>query len=282
MRFGYPGISFLVLLFAHTAVPPVSGQGQVPPLPPPAAIQVQFARDIEPIFKERCEACHGAKTQSGGLRLDTRAGALAGGYTGAVIKSGDSAGSRLIQLVSGVDAQLVMPLTGPRLTAKEIGLVRAWIDQGVAWPERSTVSNEPVREGLREASGHWAFRRPIRPPVPQPPGSSWARNAIDSFVLAKLASENIQPSPEADRGTLIRRLSLDLLGLPCRRRPRKQPHSLRTAVPMRTTVLSIVCSRPRITEKNGRGIGSIRLDTAIAMGLRRMPPDHGHGVIGNG
>jgi hypothetical protein len=109
-----------------------------------------------------------------------------------------------------------MPLGGPRLTTEQIGLLRAWIDQGAEWPEPSGISKESSPEDVHSASGHWAFRRPTRPLVPQPRSNSWARNEIDSFIMSRLEAEGMQPSPEASRATLIRRLSLDLIGLPPR------------------------------------------------------------------
>src|SRR5207302_7124764 len=93
-------------------------------MPPPAGVKVDFSRDIEPIFRERCQSCHGPKVQSGGLRLDTRAGAMAGGHSGPVIKIGRSAESRLIQLADGLQKGLVMPVGGPQLTPAQIAVLR--------------------------------------------------------------------------------------------------------------------------------------------------------------
>ena len=104
-------------------------------LPAAAKERVDFERDIAPIFQASCESCHGAKQQLSGLRLDRRADALAGGYSGAVIRPGDSAGSRLIQLVAGLEKDQVMPMVGERLTANQVGLLRAWIDQGADWAD---------------------------------------------------------------------------------------------------------------------------------------------------
>jgi len=184
-------------------------------LPSSAKIKVDFVRDVEPILKERCQVCHGQAVQSGGLRLDARAGALAGGNSGPVIKPGDSSSSKLILLVAGVRKDLVMPLTGPRLTAEQVGLLRAWIDQGADWPGSAAPEAETAQSSKpRVKSSHWAFAAPVRPNIPPVSNRSWARNPVDSFVLAKLESEKIEPSKEADRNTLIRRLSLDLIGLP--------------------------------------------------------------------
>ncbi len=174
---------------------------------PPAA--VDFRKQIEPLFKQRCYACHAGTKQLGGLRLDSREAALAGGYSGAVIKPGNAAASRLIALIDGTAKEKAMPMAGPRLTAEQVALVRDWIGQGAQWPaSAATVS------AVKPKATHWAFIAPVRPPVPPARDRRWARNPIDSFVLSKLEAEGIAPSPEVERSTLIRRASLDLTGLP--------------------------------------------------------------------
>jgi mono/diheme cytochrome c family protein len=179
-----------------------SGDG----LPPPAKTKVDFARDVAPLFEKRCFACHGPGQQMSSLRLDRKDAALKGGRSGRVIVPHDSAGSRLIRLVAGTDAdKKVMPPAGARLTAAEVGILRAWIDQGAEWPEGVSVASRP---------SHWSFQEIARPTPPVVRNPAWARNAIDDFVLAKLESEAIAPSPEAGKRQLIRRLSLDLTGLP--------------------------------------------------------------------
>jgi mono/diheme cytochrome c family protein len=201
---------YLVVIAGLLQALEAKAQGNAAMLPAAAQINVDFPRDIEPILRERCQSCHGPKLQSGGFRLDTRAGALAGGYSGPVIKPGASAESKLIRLVAGLEKALVMPLAGPRLTPEQVGLLRAWIDQGARWREQAGA----VSEKIHSRSTHWAFIPPKRPAVPEPKDMSWVRNAIDAFVLARLESEGIRPSPEANRVTLIRRLSLDMIGLP--------------------------------------------------------------------
>jgi mono/diheme cytochrome c family protein len=176
-------------------------------LPPPVAEKVDFARDVQPIFVQHCQTCHGPDKSEGGLRLHRRDDALSGGDSGKEIEPGKSADSRLIQLVSGADPDRLMPPEGERLTAKEISILRAWIDQGAQWPFESDSKTS-------KGASHWSFQpiKPHTPPTVQ--NTAWVRNSIDAFVLARLEAEGIQPSPEADRTTLIRRLSLDLLGLP--------------------------------------------------------------------
>ncbi len=175
-------------------------------LPPPVETRIDFAKDVRPLLEKHCFACHGEKKQESGLRLDRKEALLKGGDLGKVIEVGNSAKSRLIQYVGGVDPQKVMPPEGAPLKPEEVGVLRAWIDQGIVWPGTD--------ESTSEKSAHWAYQ-PIRraaPPVVKK--SDWVRNPIDQFVLAKLEARGLAPSPEADRYTLIRRLSLDLLGLP--------------------------------------------------------------------
>jgi hypothetical protein len=171
-----------------------------------ADIPVDFKRDIQPIFAERCYGCHGPEKHKGGLRLDRKADALAGGDSGKVIVPGKSAESLLITNVSGIDPDNLMPPKGKGepLGSGQITLLRAWIDAGAPWPDDAAAPRPK----------HWAFERPARPILPRVKNRQRVRNSIDAFVLARLERENLIPSPETDRMTLIRRLSLDLLGLP--------------------------------------------------------------------
>jgi len=171
----------------------------------PAAGPVEFVRDIQPIFAQHCYSCHGPEKPKGGLRLDRKPDALAGGDSGRVIVPGRSAASLLVHLVGGLDPDRLMPPKGERLTPKQISLLRAWIDQGAAWPEDSPLPT-PTK--------HWAFKAPARPEPPKVKNGKWVRNPVDHFVLARLEREKVRPSAEADRATLLRRLHLDLTGLP--------------------------------------------------------------------
>jgi hypothetical protein len=154
-----------------------------------------FNRDIQPIFQRRCYVCHGPQVQMKGLRFDDRQAAMR------AIQPGDSAHSRLIAMATGVGGKF-MPPTGPRLSADEVALLRAWIDRGAPWPEAA------ARSGL------WSLQATRNPAPPAVRNRAWPVNGIDNFVLARLEAERIEPSPAADRATLIRRLSLDLTGLP--------------------------------------------------------------------
>jgi cytochrome c553 len=176
-------------------------------LPPAATRHVDFEKEIQPLLAKNCLRCHGADAQEGGLRLDRKAAAFAGGQRGPAFTPGQSARSRLVRFAAGAnDERIVMPPEGERLTSEEIGRLRAWIDQGAAWP----ATTGPAKS---KSVDHWAFKRPVRPKVPAVKNRGWIRNEIDAFVLAQLEKRAIQPAPEADRPTLIRRVWLDLLGL---------------------------------------------------------------------
>ena len=177
---------------------------------PGARAAADFASDIEPIFHERCYGCHGPSQQMNGLRLDQQAAALKGGYSGAVILPGNSAASKLIERVTSDEEGFRMPPVGSPVSPAEIESLRQWIDQGAAWEQSPTSA--PAE--LSEKEKHWSFQPVSRPPLPPVSDASWARNAIDRFVLAKLDAEGIKPSPEAEKTTLIRRVCFDLIGLP--------------------------------------------------------------------
>ena len=175
-----------------------------------SAAAVDFETDIEPIFHQRCFACHGPANQMSGFRLDQKDAALKGGYSGAVIVPGDAGASKLLDRVTSDKANFQMPPGGPPLSAEQIAALRAWIDAGAGWPESA-----PAKQLTQEQrSQHWSFQPIQRPAMPKVDASSWARNPIDLFVLAKLESEGVKPSPEAGKVTLLRRAHFDLTGLP--------------------------------------------------------------------
>jgi hypothetical protein len=170
---------------------------------------VDYLRDVKPILVKYCVSCHGPAKQRSDLRLDTAAHALQGGNSGPAIVPGKADSSRLIQALTGAkDVAQMPPEDRPRLSPKEVALLKAWIEQGARAPEKEEVA------GGKEAATHWAFKAPVRPALPKVKNGHWARNPIDRFILARLEKEGVMPAPEADRSTLIRRLSLDLTGLP--------------------------------------------------------------------
>ncbi len=165
-----------------------------------AAKPVDFDREIRPILSDTCFACHGPdeKQRMAKLRLDTKDGMFAdrGGYQ--ILAPGKSADSKLYQRISATDKARRMPppYAERTLNEKQIELMRRWIDEGAKWEM------------------HWAYVPPQRPDLPAVKNTSWPRNPIDNFILARLESEGLQPSPEADKATLIRRVTFDLTGLP--------------------------------------------------------------------
>ncbi|MCY4585440.1 MAG: PSD1 and planctomycete cytochrome C domain-containing protein [Bryobacterales bacterium] len=204
------------LAAAAVLLVPLACLAQQRTLPPAAGVKVDFAKDIAPLLESRCLGCHSAQLQSNGLRLDSRDALLTGGYTGPAIRPGDSAGSKLIHLVAGLEKGVVMPLDGDRLTADQVGLLRAWIDQGAEWPAAPS-SGSPAAEAKpasRPRATHWAFQPISRPRPPNVRGPGRVRNPVDRFILARLAKEGVEPSPQAGKRTLVRRLGLDLAGLP--------------------------------------------------------------------
>jgi hypothetical protein len=178
-----------------------------PNFPPAAGRPVDFVRDIQPIFAERCNHCHGEDEQEGQLRLDAKAIVMRGGKSGPLFIAGKSAESLLIARVVGLGTEKRMPLEDEPLSDEQIGLIRAWIDQGAKWPEG-------IGSKATEIKRHWAYVAPRSPPLPAVQNKTWPENPIDSFVLARLEKERLAPSERADRERLIRRLSLDLIGLP--------------------------------------------------------------------
>ena len=169
-----------------------------------------FTRDVRPILESRCWACHGGKLQMHGLRLDRRADALKGGGSGVPsIVPGSSAQSLLVKYVAGLDKDIVMPPAGPRLKPAEVDTLRAWIDSGAVWPGESGEPDKPAPQ----RSKHWAFQPISRPAVPGVK-NAWVRNPIDSFILDKLQSRGWTAAPPASPRALLRRVYLDITGLP--------------------------------------------------------------------
>ncbi len=170
---------------------------------------VDYATEVRPIFANHCNSCHGENVQSGNLRLDAREAALRGGDSGAAIVAGKSDVSPLFERLTSDDSDLRMPQDGKPLSAADIQILKDWIDQGSRWPDSDAL---PVR--------HWSLRPLVKPAIPMLAASTASvpvevqPNPIDAFIRAKLDEHQLRPSPEADRRTLIRRLSFDLIGLP--------------------------------------------------------------------
>jgi hypothetical protein len=158
-----------------------------------------FERDIRPILVRHCTPCHNAKSRASGLDLTSRTTFQEGGNRGP--------GSEWIVRAVRQDGDLKMP-PGRKLTAVEVEAIERWVAGGAVWPDA------PAPIAKKPASDHWAFRMPARTDPPPTADIKWPRTPVDRFILARLEREGLTPSPEADRPTLLRRVHLDLTGLP--------------------------------------------------------------------
>lgn len=179
-------------------------------LPPASTAKVDFVKEVQPIFRERCFECHAQGNEEGGLNLGVRRLAMAGGTNGPVIIPGNSAASPLIHMVAAIRKEEVMPPEGAPLTPGQIGLLRAWIDQGAEWPSSADVADPR----LEQARKHWAFQPLQKPAIPGVRDEAWPRTPIDRFVLASLEKSNLKSIGMASPETLVRRAYFDLTGLP--------------------------------------------------------------------
>jgi len=172
----------------------------------PAQDSIDYLRHVKPVLQARCFACHGALKQEAGLRLDTAASVIKGGDSGAAIKIGEATSSLLLKRVASTDDAERMPPEGEPLTKTQITAITQWIQQGAKAP-----ADEQPERAPRD---HWAFQLPARAQLPTVKDARWVKNPIDAFVLAKLEAQQLKPQRAADRRTLLRRLTLDLVGLP--------------------------------------------------------------------
>jgi len=163
----------------------------------PVKGKIVFNRDVRPIFNNKCIACHGGVKESGGLSFILRESALKKLKSDKfAIIPGDANGSELMARITSHDPEFRMPMNEEPLSKEEIKILKKWIDQGAAW------------------QNHWAFEKPTIKDLPKVQNSEWVKNPIDQFILIQLENRDLKPSKEADKITLIRRLSLDLIGLP--------------------------------------------------------------------
>ncbi|MCA1597343.1 MAG: DUF1549 domain-containing protein, partial [Chloroflexi bacterium] len=165
--------------------------------PPAPAPKVDYLKQIQPVLRASCYQCHGPDTQAASLRLDQRKAVL-----GHVVIPGKSASSLLLQRILGQGGKPRMPMGFAPLPSEQVALIRRWIDEGAVWPAQAVDA------------AHWAYVKPVRPPLPRVRDTSWVRNPIDNFVLSRLEKEGLHPAPEAPKAVLLRRVYLDLTGLP--------------------------------------------------------------------
>ncbi len=179
-------------------------------------------QQVLPVLKQQCFQCHGEALQMSNLDLRTRQAMLKGGDKGPALVPGNASASRMYRRVAGHE-QPAMPMAPmPALSAPEVALLRDWIDQGARWAEPAAAA-QPVAAGYlqqykekpvtAEDRGWWAFRKPVRHPVPGVSEARWSANPVDAFVKRSLEQKGLAPAPQADRNTLIRRAYLDLTGL---------------------------------------------------------------------
>lgn len=171
--------------------------------------EVDYQRDIKPILHERCFACHGALKQEGNLRLDTAALARQGGDSGVAIAPGQPDTSLLLARISAAEESERMPPEGQPLSPEQIALFKSWIAGGATGPEGELPEPDPNQ--------HWSFQTPRRPVVPQvaaDANQNWVRNPIDQFISAKYQAEQLTPVAFASPEVMLRRVYIDLIGLP--------------------------------------------------------------------
>ena len=188
---------FLILAFWQSARANSPNEKETDRPAPP----VNYARDVRPILSDNCFACHGPDNhkRKAGLRFDTKDGAFTKLESGSIaIVPGKLEESELIDRINNEDPELRMPpaKSGKKLTAAQIAILRRWVEQGA------------------KTTSHWAFEPAVRPAAPSVKNESWPRNTIDRFILARLEAEGLSPQPETAKTTLIRRVTLDLTGLP--------------------------------------------------------------------
>lgn len=167
---------------------------------------VDYTRDVKPILKAKCYACHGAVKKEGNLRLDTAVFALKGGYGGPTVHPEKSKQSPLIVRITESDPALRMPAESQPLSPAEVAILKSWIDAGARAPKDEIAAADPKT--------HWAFRVPHRPPLTPADDSRSNVNPIDRLLAADHQNRGLTPSPQTDGPTLLRRVYLDLIGLP--------------------------------------------------------------------
>jgi len=189
-----PGALILAAMLAAAAVAGAADDGP-------------FRDEVAPILRDRCVRCHGGTATKGGLSLATADALLKGGANGAAVEPGKPQESPLLEMVTG--AAPAMPKGGRPLTAAQVASLRRWIERGAPWPVGLALEAPKA-----DPASLWSLRPIARPPVPAVGDPAWVRTPIDAFLLRSLEAKGLAPRPEADRRTLIRRLTFDLIGLP--------------------------------------------------------------------
>ncbi|HXI54285.1 MAG TPA: DUF1549 domain-containing protein, partial [Candidatus Saccharimonadales bacterium] len=195
-----PAAIAALVLFAAVSLHGKLTPDQQQKLPPPAQGPIAFARDIKPILEASCVKCHGRGKEKGGFKLDTRVTLLKGGDSGPAVIAGRSAESTLIELVSGLDPDNVMPVKGSKLTPAQVGLLRAWIDQGLPWDEGITFAKPPSLN--------------LHPRSPEAPTArAGLTHPIDRWMASYFDQHHLKPAAPVEDRVFARRAYLDVIGL---------------------------------------------------------------------
>jgi hypothetical protein len=193
-------LSASIVLAAGLTAPAQTPGGSPPTLPPAATHTIDFTREIKPILQVSCVRCHARGRKRGGFSIETRELLLKGGDNGPAVVPGESGSSDLIALVAGLDPEMVMPQKGSRLTREQVGLLRAWIDQGLAWDPAESFAKAPPRN-----------LTPRRPDLPS--ADQAGTNPVDQLLASYFAQHESQPGRAADDRQFVRRVHLDAIGL---------------------------------------------------------------------
>src|ERR1051326_4443788 len=202
MRFRFSKLVLASWFASSVALQAAITPEQAAQLPPPANHQVSFSKEIKPIFDASCIKCHGRGRAKGGFRLDSRETVVKGGENGPVVVPGKSAESYLIELVSGLDPDNVMPQKGSKLTRDQVSALRAWIDQGLPWNEGVSFGRLPPRN-----------LQPPEPVIPAGPNALESFNGIDLLLKPYYAAHHISPGRAVSDSVYARRVYLDVIGL---------------------------------------------------------------------
>jgi hypothetical protein len=180
---------------------------------PPEATEF-FEKEVRPLLVSRCHSCHGAEKQKGGLRLDSREAALRGGDTGPAVVPGNSAESPLVEAINY--GELVQMPPKSKLPPAEIAALTKWVEMGAPWPSASVAARSTPADvlDLRGRASHWSFQPVGAGTPPHVRDTSWPLTPIDAFLRAELEAKALEPAPDADRRTWLRRVTFDLIGLP--------------------------------------------------------------------
>ena len=215
------------------------------------AAEIDFTRDVRPLLRQHCVKCHGDKKQQGGLRFDSRADAVRAGDSGEKsIVPGQAEKSELIRRVTSRDDDKRMPPEGETLSAKQIELLRQWINEGAKWPDEagSAASGRQEMVVTAEDRKHWSFQ-PLRDvALPTVKNIAWIRSPIDQFILARLEANGLQPSPPIGSRKLVRRIYFDVAGLP----PDTEISNLKSPIPNADDLIDKLLDSPHYGERWGR------------------------------